>query len=133
LSAHDLKQLLADLPFLEVVEGVDPETLDHDASFKQVASFDGGGIYLGRFRGESPWELHPSGDELLHPIEGEVEVVYLREEEPKRFLLKSGQVCVVPKGVWHKQISPGGVGIYSVTPEPSEVSFEEDPRNQETS
>ena len=37
-----------------------------------------------RFRGQTPWERHPAGDELLHVIEGAVEVTVLTDDGPVR-------------------------------------------------
>jgi hypothetical protein len=39
-------------------------------SFAKLASFRDGGLFSARLFGETPWEHHPSSDELVHIIEG---------------------------------------------------------------
>ena len=58
---------------------------------------------LVRFRGQTPWERHPAGDELLHVIEGAVEVTVLTDDGPVRRSVTAGSVLVVPCGAWHRQ------------------------------
>ena len=38
------------------------------ASFDRLAKFRDGGVFAAKFVGETPWERHPSGDELVHII-----------------------------------------------------------------
>jgi hypothetical protein len=42
--------------------------------------------------------------------------------------VKAGSIFVVPRGVWHRQLSRPSVLLLTVTPKPTEVSFAEDPR-----
>lgn len=47
-------------------------------------------------------EVHPDGDEILYLISGRVDVT-LEEESGDRLLeLSPGDMCVVPKGLWHR-------------------------------
>ena len=74
------------------------------------------------------WERHPRGDELLHILEGELEMTLLLDEGPEKTLLRSGSVCVVPRGVWHRPHAMSDVAVFFVTPEQTESSTAEDPR-----
>jgi mannose-6-phosphate isomerase-like protein (cupin superfamily) len=66
------------------------------------------------------WEMHPEQDELLYLLEGEVHV-YLRtdlersEEETIRF--RQGEACLVPKGMWHRQVVVTPCKMLFLTPE----------------
>lgn len=55
------------------------------------------------------WEMHPEGDEVLFLLSGSIDVVFETPEGERTVELRAGQACVVPKGVWHKQLvrSPG--------------------------
>jgi mannose-6-phosphate isomerase-like protein (cupin superfamily) len=55
------------------------------------------------------WEMHPAGDEILFMLSGEIDVV-LDEPGGERVVnVKAGTACVVPRGIWHRQVvkSPG--------------------------
>ena len=78
-----------------------------------VADFaEKGGWMLATFhmtQDMASWEQHPEGDEILHLLSGAVDIV-LEEPGGNRVIeLRPGTTCVVPKGVWHRQLvrSPG--------------------------
>jgi quercetin dioxygenase-like cupin family protein len=98
------------------------------AAFPQIGSLNQCGLFVGRFSGLSPWECHNGGDELLHILEGEVEITTLTDAGPVRNTLRAGSVFVCPRGLWHRQYSVSGAMAFSATPQPSAVSFAEDPR-----
>jgi quercetin dioxygenase-like cupin family protein len=84
-----------------------------------------------RFSGETPWERHPRGDELLHVLEGEVVVTLLSDSSSESSTLGAGSVCVVPRGLWHRQRSDAGASVLFATPmEGTENSWAEDPRSE---
>ena len=59
-----------------------------------------------RFSGQAPWERHPDGDELLHVLEGAVDLTVLTDDGPTELRLDAGSVFVCPKGLWHRQRAP---------------------------
>jgi len=82
-----------------------------------------------RYSGLTPWERHPDGDELLHPLEGEVDVTLLTDSGPTHVTVRAGSVFVCPRGLWHRQLPRPGVTMFFGTPtENEEVSWAEDPR-----
>jgi mannose-6-phosphate isomerase-like protein (cupin superfamily) len=115
----------------EAMQG-EPHWADEDdggkAAFWMPARFGSGALWVGRWQGRSPWELHPDCDELLHVLEGEVEVTLLADAGPTREILRAGSVMVIPRGVWHRQETRGEVVQYGVTPGPTDHSTAEDPR-----
>jgi mannose-6-phosphate isomerase-like protein (cupin superfamily) len=50
------------------------------------------------------WELHPSGDELLAMLTGEMDVVLELADGEATITLQAGQACLVPRGTWHRQV-----------------------------
>jgi mannose-6-phosphate isomerase-like protein (cupin superfamily) len=75
------------------------------------------------------WERHPKGDELLHVLEGEVEVELLRKNgRIERETVRAGSFYVVPRGLWHRPIQRRPVVMMYVTPgEGTEATFEDEP------
>jgi quercetin dioxygenase-like cupin family protein len=69
-----------------------------------------------RFSGLPPWERHPAGDELLHVLEGALEICVLAPEGRVSFALHAGSVFVVPRGLWHRTYPQGAVSMLFVTP-----------------
>ncbi len=43
--------------------------------------------------------------------------------------LKAGMLTVVPQGCWHRFHAPHGVTLLTVTPQPTDHSTAEDPRD----
>ncbi|MCF8466625.1 MAG: hypothetical protein K9G33_04430, partial [Sneathiella sp.] len=44
---------------------------EENAAFATLEKFDNGAVFTGTFDGESPWERHQGGDELVHILKGE--------------------------------------------------------------
>lgn len=118
MDAQDLRRTLQRLPDFVDEEGT--------ARFWVLAEFNGGHAWLARFEGESPWERHPDGDELLHVLEGEVQVLLMGEGGSARTRVRAGSVLVVPRGVWHRQIATGTVVQCGATAGPTEHASDAD-------
>ncbi len=50
------------------------------------------------------WEMHSAGDELLTMLAGAMDVVFERAGGEVTVSLRSGQTCIVPRGMWHRQV-----------------------------
>jgi uncharacterized cupin superfamily protein len=114
MNAHDIRATLVGLPEME---------------FHQLAPFNGG--HVGVFRcsaGISPWERHPEDEELLHVIEGEVDIEVLTDDGPRLKRVRAGSVFVVPRGLWHRHRVPAKLQELYLTPGPTESSSADDPR-----
>jgi quercetin dioxygenase-like cupin family protein len=126
MQAHDIRAALSSVPLLTITSST--TAAEAAAAFPRLASFNQGGVFVGTFSGQSPWERHPHGDELLHVLEGEVNITLLTEDGPAQTTIGAGHIFVVPKGVWHRQRARVTVSLLSATPQPTEVSWAEDPR-----
>jgi mannose-6-phosphate isomerase-like protein (cupin superfamily) len=127
MIAHDIRTTLKDLPLLTIT----PSTTEEDAmaAERKLASFNQCMVGLVRYLGQPPWERHPGGDELLHILEGEVDVTVLTDGGPVHEIARAGSVCVVPQGLWHRTLAQAAVTLLYMTPaEGNEHSFAEDPR-----
>ena len=126
MTARNVRAALSGIPVLAISDKTTGE--EAASAFPQLGSLNGCGLYAGRFSGLSPWERHTSADELLHVLEGELEITTLTDQGPVRNTLRAGTIFVCPRGLWHRQYSAHGVLEFSATPQPTEVSFAEDPR-----
>ncbi|NEQ19425.1 MAG: cupin domain-containing protein [Microcoleus sp. SIO2G3] len=78
---------------------------------------------------EGGTETRHQDDELLHILEGEVDVTVLAEDGVRAVSLQAGSMFIVPRGLWHNQLSRQGVKLVFVTSqEGNEESSAEDPR-----
>ena len=87
MVAHDVRAALRDLP---------------EKTMRFLASLNRCTLGVSRFSGDSHWERHPAGDEMLHILEGEAEVVTLTEAGPVRSTVSAGSVFVCRRGLWHR-------------------------------
>ena len=124
MKAHDIRAA----PELTITSSTTGE--EADAAFPQLASFNEGGVFVGRYSGQPPWERHPKADELLHVLDGEIDITVLTDDGPVPVTVRAGSIFVVPRGLWHRPVARVAATLLSVTPKPTEVSFAEDPRRE---
>lgn len=103
-----------------------------EMEFLNFSEFNSGktGAFWTNTNGPSPWEMHPECDELLHIIEGKVEIEILPKVsgDGTNYTLTSGTFIVVPQGCWHRQNILERTKEYYVTPGPTLHSHSNDPR-----
>jgi mannose-6-phosphate isomerase-like protein (cupin superfamily) len=127
MQVHDARATLAAAPVLDVT--ANPSRDQVSSTLRTFGHLDSYTISGRRFRGTSPWELHPTEDELLYVIDGEMEVTLLGDDGPFTVSLASGCLFVVPKGTWHRQFARETVMSWGVTATQSDqISFADDPR-----
>ena len=119
-----------ELAGLSMLDGRTAETseADAEAAFATLASFGSGSIYAGSFAGESPWERHNAGDELVQILKGATRLTIIAIDGAEHVLdMKAGMLTVVPRGCWHRFQAPDGVTVLTATPLPTDHSAT-DPR-----
>ena len=102
-----------------------------EAAFATLGSGDflNAGIFLGSFDGESGWERHVTGDELVQVVAGATEFEIIVDEHKQTLELSAGMLVVVPRGCWHRFRSQNGVTVLTATPQSDEEHmFVDDPR-----
>jgi quercetin dioxygenase-like cupin family protein len=114
MEAYDVRNAFGDLGEVE---------------FRTLATFNRGtiGVFWAS-NGISPWERHPEDEELLQVVEGSVDIEVLTDEGSEITTVAAGSVFVVPRGRWHRHRHTGLVKELYLTPGPSDMSFEADPR-----
>ena len=114
---------------LPVLRNRTPETRgpEADAAFAELAETRDGGVFAGSFEGESAWERHINGDELVHVLAGEARLTILTGDGRTVLEMKAGMLTIVPQGCWHKFHAPSGVTVMTMTPEPTDHSMADDP------
>jgi mannose-6-phosphate isomerase-like protein (cupin superfamily) len=83
--------------------------------------------------GESQWERHPNGDEIVHILDGETTLTIVMDDGHHSFEMAAGMMIVVPQGHWHIFQAPDGVTLMTITPQPTEHLHVDDPRSIELS
>ncbi len=129
IKAVDIQGELDKLPFL----GLRGETTEAEAgaAFAELAKFRDGALFTGSFSGQSPWERHQGGDEIVQIIAGATKLTILTDEGPEVLELGAGMLTVVPEGCWHRFEAPDAVSVLTATPQPTDISFADDPRAEE--
>ena len=72
--------------------------------------------------GNSEWERHISGDEIVMIMEGETRLILLQNGEEVVSFMPQGTLLVVPQNRWHRFESPEGVKLMAITPQPTDYS-----------
>jgi len=119
IKAVDIKAELSGRPVLGA-RGKDTPEAEAREAFAVLAPFRDGSIFAGSFSGESPWERHQKGDELVQILEGATTLTIMTESGPQSFKLAAGMIIVVPQGHWHRFHSAERVTVLSATPQPTE-------------
>jgi mannose-6-phosphate isomerase-like protein (cupin superfamily) len=115
-QAYDLEEVLDTVTFLE---GRTIHT-DTKGTFARVADYRDSGIFTGGFSGTSQWERHPSGEEIVQILKGEVTLTLNSEDKIENVDLTAGMIAIVPQNTWHQFNAPDGVTLITTTPQPSE-------------
>ena len=101
---------------------------EEEGVFARLGSLGNAEMFAGSFDGQSPWERHPNGDELVQVFAGETTLTILSDEGEDVLQLKAGMLVVVPQGRWHRFHAPKGVSLMTATPLPTDHSNADDPR-----
>lgn len=69
-------------------------------------------LKIAKIEGEFVWHSHPETDEMFLVVAGEL-TIHLKDGA---LHLKSGELCVIPRGVEHKPVAEGECQILMVEP-----------------
>ena len=123
MKLNDPQALSGKLPPIEISSATsEAEAMTAVQIFDQFEDLMVGVVH---FSGLTPWECHTQ-DELLYVLGGAVEVTLWREHGPEEVVVSAGSMCVVPKGVWHRQLPKPTVRLMFITGD-TEVSKDETP------
>ena len=91
-------------------------------AFALLSGYRDGAVFVGHWAGNSEWERHPVGDELVMVLQGETTIFFQDGDHDQPGHLTAGEFVVVPQGTWHRFETPERVNILSVTPQPTDHS-----------
>jgi quercetin dioxygenase-like cupin family protein len=133
--APSIIDLNAELAKLTMFRGRTPQSTmaDRKGSGARLASYRDGVLFATKFAGKGHWERHPTGDELIHVLDGTGTLEIMGEDGSQFFALRAGMIAVNPQGAWHRFHSSEGVTVMFATPNPSEhINLDvDDPRRVE--
>jgi mannose-6-phosphate isomerase-like protein (cupin superfamily) len=115
-----LPQILSTLTYLPDRKPEMAFTGGAEAAFAEVAPFRDGAVYVGHYSGNSEWERHAAGDELVMVLEGSTTVVLRIDSTDERVPLGQQELVVVPAGVWHRFENSQNLKVLTVTPQPTD-------------
>jgi quercetin dioxygenase-like cupin family protein len=120
----------AELAKLTMLHGRTPASTSQQKkeSIVQLAPYRDGAIFASEFSGDSGWERHPQGDEIVQIVEGTTSLILMTDTGPESVTLSAGMMAIVPKGMWHRFLCQDGVTLVSATPQPTDHVDVEDPR-----
>ena len=127
-EAVNIKDAIASRPMFQ---GRQPDTSESDleGTFATLAKTRNGGVFAGSFQGESAWERHGNGDELVQVLDGKTQLIILIDGAKSILEMSAGMVTVVPQGCWHRFKSENGVSLMTMTPQPTDHSTAETPED----
>jgi len=127
IKVVDIQAELARLPRL-TCRGEETPKAEEAAAFATLAPYRDGALFAGSFQGDSGWEKHANGDEIVQILDGATSLTILTDAGREILTLTAGTLVVVPKNHWHRFNAPDGVTVMTATPQPTEHSFADDPR-----
>jgi mannose-6-phosphate isomerase-like protein (cupin superfamily) len=85
---------------------VDIASGDPELTFHEFAAFNDGhfAVFRASGPGAGPWEMHPDTDELLFALQGSVSVEVFDAGGHELVPLRTGSLCIVPRGRWHRHV-----------------------------
>ncbi|MCG8927580.1 cupin domain-containing protein [Lentzea sp. CC55] len=73
-------------------------------------------VRIAKVEGEHVWHVHDHTDEFFLVLRGELRIVLREESGERTVVLPRGAVFTVPRGTYHKPVSPGGASILMFEP-----------------
>lgn len=62
------------------------------------------------------WEMHPYGDEILHLVKGDIDLIIEDGADERVMPLASGKSCIVERGTWHRLLLRAPSRLLFLTP-----------------
>lgn len=95
-----------------------------EKAFAELSKYRDGAIYVGHYSGNSEWERHSSGDEIVMALEGSTTLVLLIDGKEEKVQLNICELIVVPKNTWHRFEQSRNLKVMTVTPQPTDHNLE---------
>lgn len=97
-----------------------PHTDGEEDYFAELSDYRDGAMFVAHYAGNSEWERHNTGDEIVVALEGATTLILLLDGEEVPHRLDAQEFLIVPQGLWHRFETPDEVKVLSVTPQPTD-------------
>jgi hypothetical protein len=111
----DVRAELEKLAMLRGRKALSPREQKQSAIVR-MAQYRDGAIFASKFSGDSGWERHREGEEIVEAVEGATTQYIISDDGPTSFSLSTGMIAKVPQGTWYRFNSPDGVTLITTTP-----------------
>jgi len=91
-----------------------------EKAFLELGEYRDGAVYVGFYSGNSEWEKHPNGDEIVMVLAGSTTLVLRDDGRDKRTSLGPEELVVVPVNTWHRFEESRNLKVMTVTPQPTD-------------
>jgi mannose-6-phosphate isomerase-like protein (cupin superfamily) len=111
---------------LKCLSNRSPESTDEEMrnSVSKLSDYRDGAIFITYYDGNTEWERHPVGDEIVLVIEGQTTLILLEDGRETANELHEGEFIVVPQNIWHRFETPSKMKVWSATPQPTDHSID---------
>ncbi len=89
-------------------------------AFALLSEYRDGAIYVGHYSGNSEWERHSNGDEIVLALEGKTTVILRVDGDDERIGLGPSELVIVPRNTWHRFENSTNLKVLTVTPQPTD-------------
>ena len=96
----------------------------HTGWYDVVGTCGNGGIFIVHYAGDSEWEIHRAGDEIVMVVDGSTTMTLIIDDAEVDLTLGAMEMVVVPQSTWHRFHTPDGAKIMTMTPQPTEHSLQ---------
>ena len=124
LTKKSLEQTLAGLEYLPNRTPDMAFSGGAEKAFAELSKYRDGAIFVGHYSGNSEWERHSAGDEIVMVLAGVTTLVLLIEGLEKHLQLGANELAVVPVNTWHRFKQSMDLKVLTVTPQPTDHSIE---------
>ena len=107
IKAVDIKAALAPLRSIKM-RGDHTTEAEANAAFAELAPFRDGAIFAGSFQGDSGWEKHAKGDEIVQILDGATTLTILTGDGEDVLELTAGMLVGVPRDSYVLETKWGG-------------------------
>ena len=104
----DLKAELAKLTMLRGRGPLDGAE-EKERAIVRLAPYRDGSIFASKFSGDSGWERHRQGEEIVEVVDGAATLHLLTDDGLRSIALSAGMMVIVPLGMWHRFDFPMGI------------------------
>lgn len=92
--------------------------------YAQLDTCGNGGVFIVHYAGDSEWEIHRAGDEIVMVIDGSTTMTLIVDDAEVEMTLGAMEMVVVPQSTWHRFHTPDGAKVLTMTPQPTDHQLE---------